>query len=302
MSNIITRQEMQAVETKMLPLIDKQTLEREISFAIQQHNSNSGLQKCTQESFMKAVYNIATTGLSLNPVMKLAYLIPRYVNGGMQAVLEPSYQGLIKLLTDSGAVKSINARIAYEGDDFDVDYGTEARINHKPKFKTRTPFVVYAVAVLPNGVQQFEVMTMDEINEIRDRSESYKAYVAEKVKSCIWVDHYGEMAKKTVIKRLFKYLPKSAAFEKAATAINLSDEDYSVPTGQLDYLVTLIERAGYDDDTKRILVNKVYQGISSEEFETMKREAEMNQIDRITSGQNYSQTDIKEHLAKMPIE
>ena len=75
MSNIITRQEMQAVETKMLPLIDKQTLEREISFAIQQHNSNSGLQKCTQESFMKAVYNIATTGLSLNPVMKLAYLI-----------------------------------------------------------------------------------------------------------------------------------------------------------------------------------------------------------------------------------
>ena len=99
-----------------------------------------------------------------------------------------------------------------------------------------------AVAVLPNGVQQFEVMTMDEINEIRDRSESYKAYVAEKVKSCIWADHYGEMAKETVIKRLFKYLPKSAAFEKAATAINLSDEDYSVPTGQLDYLVTLIER------------------------------------------------------------
>ncbi len=300
MSNLITKQDLAQVEQRMLPLLDKKTLEREISFAIQMHNNSNQLQKCSRDSFMKAVYNLAITGLSLNPVMKLAYLIPRYVNGGMQAVLEPSYQGLINLVTDSGAVKTLSARIVYDGDDFDVDYGTESKINHKPKFKSREPLAVYSVAVLHNGQTQFEVMTIDEVNEIRDRSESYKAFSDGKIKSCIWSDFYGEMAKKTVIKRLFKYLPKNKELERAATAISISDEDYNASPSQLDYLVTLIERAAYDDDTKQILVAKVYQGITTDEFNRMKKEAEMNQLDPITAGTNYNQTDIQAHLNKLP--
>jgi hypothetical protein len=108
------------------------------------------------------------------------------------------------------------------------------------------------------------------------------------------------MYRKTVIKRLFKYLPKSKAFEPVANAISLSDTDYSISDGQADYLVTLIERASYDDDTKAILVNKVYQGISSEEYHQMKKEAEMNTMDPITAGRPYSQSDIQTHLNKLP--
>ena len=292
--------DIQQVEAKMLKLIDKQTLEREVSFAMQAISSSSQLQKCTRESLQKAVYNIALTGLSLNPITKLAYLVPRYSNGENIAVLDPSYQGLVKLLTDTGVVAAIEARIVNDGDDFEVNYGTTAEVIHKPKFKTRTPQLVYAVATMPGtGLKQFEVMSIDEVNDIRDKSESYKAFNSGKIKSCIWVDHYNEMAKKTVIKRLYKYLPKSGQFEKVATAIDLSNSDYQITDHQADYLVTLIEKASYDDDTKQLLVNRVYQGISSDEYEKMKQEAMMNKLDPITSGMPYGQKEITEHLNKL---
>lgn len=300
MSTAITITELASVKERMLKLIDKDVLEREISFAMQAINSSEGLQKCSKESLQKSVYNIALTGLSLNPVLKYAYIIPRWNRNGTVAVLEPSYQGLIKLLTDTGSITAVYANIVYEGDDFEVSYGTSSEIIHKPRFKSKEIKLVYAVAVLSgSNFKQFEVMDIEEINAIRDKSESYKAFAADKVKSCIWVDHYGEMAKKTVIKRLFKYLPKTEKFEKAAQAIAISNEDYQPTDGQLDYLVTMIERTGYDDDTKAIMINKVYSGIKHAEYEAMRKDAEMNKIDAITSGMPYNQADIKEHINKL---
>jgi len=133
----LTNQELEPVKKRMSELIDKDVLEREISFAMQSINSSSGLQNCTKESLQKAVYNIALTGLSLNPVLKYAYIIPRWSRDGTQAVLEPSYQGLIKLLTDTGSIVAMYANIVYEGDEFDISYGTTTEIIHKPKFKVK---------------------------------------------------------------------------------------------------------------------------------------------------------------------
>lgn len=298
----IQKVEFQQVETKMISLLGKETVQKEISFAMQAIHNNSQLQKCTKESQQKAVFNIATTGLSLNPVLKWASLVPRYVAGEYVAVLDPSYQGLIKLLTDTGAVTSVQAYIVYENDTFEVRYGSTAEIIHKPTFKNRGEIIAaYAIAQLSGSdFRQFEVMNTEEMNAIRERSESYKAVVSGKLKTCPWIEHITEMYRKTVIKRLFKYLPKSKAFEPVARAISLSDSDYSITEKQADYLVTLIERATYDDDTKAILVNKIYQGISSEEFYQMKKEAEMNAIDPITAGMPYSQKDIQDHLNKLP--
>ena len=299
MSNLVKQDDFKAVESRMKELLPADTLKREISFAMQLINSSTGLQNCSKESLQKAVYNIALTGLSLNPVLKYAYLVPRWSRDGSQAVLEPSYQGLIKLLTDTGSIVAISANIVYEGDTFDVNYGTSAEIIHKPKFKSKVIQCVYAVAVLKGeNYKQFEVMTLDEINEIMAKSEGHKAFVAGKTKSSIWNDHFGEMAKKTVIKRLFKYLPKTDKFEKTAQSIALLDEDYIISDGQIDYLVSLIENTGYDDDTKQILISKAQSGLSGVEYNQMKRDAEMNQLDRISSGFNYNQTDITKKLAK----
>lgn len=293
--NIITTTELEPIKKRMADLIPKDVLEREISFAMQAINASSGLQQCTKESLQRAVYNIALTGLSLNPVLKYAYIIPRWSRQGTQAVLEPSYQGLIKLLTDTGSIIAMYSNLVYEGDDFDIQYGTTTEIIHRPKFKTKNITHVYAVAVLKDGnYKQFEIMTIDEVNAIMEKSESYKAFNTGKVKSCIWVEHHGEMVRKTVIKRLFKYLPKTDKFEKAAQAIAIADEDYQPSDAQADYLVSLIEATGYDHDTQKMLIDKVYAGISIAEYNEMKKDAEMNRLEPISAGRNYSQSDIKE--------
>ena len=68
---IITQQEMEPVKARMSSILDPDTVQREISFAMQAINGSLALQKCSKESLQKAVFNIALTGLSLNPVTKL---------------------------------------------------------------------------------------------------------------------------------------------------------------------------------------------------------------------------------------
>ena len=296
----ITKSELEPIKSEMLKLMPESVLQREMSFAMQIINTNANVQKCSKESLQRAVYNIALTGLSLNPVLKYAYIIPRWSRDGTTAVLEPSYQGLIKLLTDTGSITAIYAHLVYANDEFSLNYGTNVEIHHKPQMKDRGEIIaVYAVAVLTDGYKQIETMTIEDINAIRDKSESYKAFVAKKVTSCIWEDHYGEMAKKTVIKRIFKYLPKTDKFNKVANAIAIADEDYGATDAQIEYLITMIEGASYDDDSKQIMINKVYEGISKNEFDKLLNEAKMNTMDAITAGRNYNQGDIIKHINKL---
>ncbi|MCH7559411.1 MAG: recombinase RecT, partial [Planctomycetes bacterium] len=120
----------------MAVLPDEAKFMSEVSFAVQLINSSKQLKKCTQESALKAVVNVAQSGLTLNPIMRLAYLVPRTVRVGanyeVHACLDPSYQGLMKLVTDTGSVKSIMAQIVYEGDQIDIDYASDWKVRHKP--------------------------------------------------------------------------------------------------------------------------------------------------------------------------
>ena len=68
-------------------------------------------------------------------------------------------------------------------------------------------------------------MTLSEINDIRDRSESYKAFKAGKTKSCIWESDFGEMARKTVIKRIYKHLPKTEQSTQIEEAIDIDNQN-----------------------------------------------------------------------------
>ena len=198
--------------------LNKAKFEQEISFAWQAYNQNKLLQKCTQESILASVYNVALTSLSLNPVLKHAVLLPRWNNKDSQyeCCLEPQYQGLVALAIKSGTVKAILANVVYEGDELDMDYALPKKIvKHIPYIVTGKEKgsikAVYSIAILTDGTELGEVMSWLEVTDIRDRSESWKAYKAEKIKSCIWLTDEGEMAKKTVVKRQVKYLSKDKA-------------------------------------------------------------------------------------------
>lgn len=195
--------------------------------AIWNDPKNSYLRKSTKESLFSAVISIAQTGLTLNPVAKQSYLVPRGSQHGIQAHFEPSYIGLMKLLTDAGQVRNIQTNLVYEGDDFDVSLGMETQIKHKPYYISGKPkgniIGVYSVANLSDGNKQFEYMGRPDIEEIRATSESYKAYKSGKTKQCMWVQYEGEMFRKTCIKRIAKHLPRS---EQYNSADDLSNRDF----------------------------------------------------------------------------
>tara|TARA_R110002020_G_scaffold474816_1_gene707530 strand:- start:4073 stop:5044 length:972 start_codon:yes stop_codon:yes gene_type:complete len=173
----------------------------ELGFAMQIFENNTYLQKCNPTSILNAVLNVARTSITLNPVMKLAYLIPRR----NQCILEFSYMGLIAMLRDNGCIKSISAHIVYADEEF--DYINNNEIHHKPKYaqteqehKERGIIGCYSRAVLPTGDILYEFMPMWEIDKVKRNSENSAS------KYSAWNTWRDEMIKKSVLKRHFKML------------------------------------------------------------------------------------------------
>lgn len=290
------------VMDRFIALTDANTFDTELSFALQHINKNAQLKKATLESNIMAVLNVAQTGLSLNPTLKYAYLVPRSVNKGGQWVvetcLEPSYIGLCKLVTDSGSARSIVSHLVYDGDEFEVSLGTSVDIVHKPKFKTKEITHVYVVSVLSDGSKMVDVMTKADVDEIKERSESYKAHKAGKIKSCVWVSDYGEMSRKTVIRRGIKYLPKTDMWDKLGAAINLDESDFKISYGQIDMIESLLMNAEIPHEQKADIEREV-NTMSSNRGKEVIEYLQLNQLDPIRSGNNYNATDITNHLNQL---
>lgn len=197
-------------------LCDKSiTFQREAEFAMQVMQGNDYLIKCAvqnPQSVIDAVTNIAAIGISLNPAKKHAYLVPR--KG--KICLDISYMGLMDLAIQSGSILWAQAVLVREGDKFTVVAVDRPPVHERNPFATDRGEIVgvYVVAKTADGDYLTETMTTAEVNEIRDRSEAWKAWI-EKQKKCPWVTDWSEMAKKTVVKRAQKYWPKTERLEAA---------------------------------------------------------------------------------------
>lgn len=256
-NTLVVKGTFEPIKNKFIELTNKKTFDKECSYAMQLFNKNDYLNKSTPESKLIAVLNVANVGLTLNPVLKLAYLVPRSrkVNGSyiIEVCLEPSYQGLVKLITDTGSAKNVYAHLVYKGDDFQEILGTSVEIIHKPKRESKEVILVYAVAVLQDGSKQVDVMPISEINEIRGMSESYKSWEKNNALPCVWNTHFGEMARKTVIRRLTKYLPKTNQWDRVANAIELDNSDYKASSVQISIIEGLLITSSISEEEKDVL-------------------------------------------------
>lgn len=207
---------------------------REVSFAAQIINASEGLQKTTLSSRLIAVANVANIQLTLNPVLKLAYLVPRSVkvtgeNGAerweSRCFLEPSYMGLVKLACDTGTTRHVDAQIVYEGDDIEIVKGTDPKVVHVPFWKTGREkgkiLAAYAYAVLTDGSISLLDMPLDELVLVKSASEA-----AAKGRKSPYDKWEAEMFRKAPIRRLFKLLPKSDRNEMLFHAIGLDEEQF----------------------------------------------------------------------------
>ena len=201
--------------------INKAKATSELGFALQIFQGNDYLQKCDPTSILNAVVNVARTSITLNPVMKLAYLIPR----DNKCVLEFSYMGLVAMLRDNGCIKSISAHIVYENEEFDYQIA-ENKIIHKPNYakteaehNSREMIGCYSRATLPNNEIVYEFMPMWEIDKIRKFSKNSSS------KYSAWNTWRDEMIKKSVIKRHFKMLISGNPTEALSTALKVEFEN-----------------------------------------------------------------------------
>lgn len=183
------------------------TADRLLRVAMQAASRNPVLFECTPESLALSLANAAQLGLEAGGLLGSAYLVPfRNKSGAYEAQLIPGYRGLIDLARRSGEVLKIDARVVRDGDDFEIDYGTD-NIRHVPRNPDGDVTGAYAVAALKNGCRQLEYMSRKELDGIRNRSKASN--------SGPWVSDFEEMCRKTAVRRLAKYIPLSADLARA---------------------------------------------------------------------------------------
>ncbi|WP_048996229.1 recombinase RecT [Burkholderia multivorans] len=224
--------------------------DRMLKIALGALRTTPKLMECTVESLMGAVVQCSQLGLEPNTPLGHAYLIPfekkkkvgsEWVTDKVEAQIVIGYKGLIDLARRSGQVVSIAAHAVHEHDHFDYAFGLNEKLEHKPAMSARGRVIAfYAVAKLVGGGHAFEVMSAEQVNEIRDASQNYK-FARDKEKT-VWGQHYEEMGRKTVLRRLFKYLPVSIELASAAALDDVGasgrsqaldtvlDGDYITPT------------------------------------------------------------------------
>lgn len=192
------------------------SFEKEAGFAIQvlqQSDYALGVAMKNRQSVVNAVTNVAAIGISLNPARRQAYLVPR--DG--RICLDISYMGLIDLAVATGSIKWAQANLVHANDNFALN-GFDAPPTHvfNPFSKDRGEIVgAYVVAKTDEGDYLTTTMSREDIDSIMNRSQSVKSG-----KSSPWKTDYGEMAKKTVVKRAYKYWPKNDRLNEAIHHLN----------------------------------------------------------------------------------
>lgn len=177
------------------------------------------LMNANTSSLFSACVRAAQTGLL--PDGKESALVPF----GETITFMPMYQGLLKLIRNSGELASITAQCVYENDSFKVWTDEKGQhLHHEPDyFSDRGSFaLVYAVAQTKDGATYLEIMDKKQVEQVRNVSKAKNGSA--------WKDWYDEMAKKSVIRRLAKRLPMSTDLELALKA---DDETYELEPQQV---------------------------------------------------------------------
>ena len=179
-------------------------VDRIIRVAMFEAVKNERLVQCSPASVYMALAKACELDLVAGGVLHRASLVPMWdkKSKGYNAELWIEYTGLMDLVKRSGEVAHFKAEVVYENDEFEHHFDLENGEVLKHKKCHDNPgdlLLAYAVCFFKDGQRQVEVMRKDQINKIRKSSRSPE--------SGPWAQHTEEMWRKTVIRRICKYLP-----------------------------------------------------------------------------------------------
>lgn len=230
-----TQPAFQAMDTANGGILD---FKQECMFARQQvtkNNFTQGVATQNPVSLKSAICNVAAIGVSLNPALAHAYLVPR--DGGI--CLDISYRGLVKLATDSGAILWAKTELVYENDTFAWNGPNSAPDHNADVFGDRGELKGgYCLAKLPDSSVMVEIMTIVEMDQIQATS---------KAANGPWKTWPDEMRKKSVTKRASKSWPQTENRERIDRAISvLNEHEGLVEKETTEILYTEAQQAEYE--------------------------------------------------------
>lgn len=175
-------------------------------------SNNALLQKADVNSIIMGSAVAASMDLPLNANLGYAALVPFNSKDGCFAQLQVMVKGWTELFLRSGQCQSIICETVYEGQLVKKNKFTGEYIFDEDA-KTSDKIIGFmAYFRLTNGFEKYEYMTIDEI-----KAHAQKFSQTFRRGGGIWKDHFEEMAKKTVLKRLItKWAPKSIEMQRMA--------------------------------------------------------------------------------------
>lgn len=190
------------------PHIPVERFMRVVTTAVQTSMASNftNLLECNRRSLWQACMRAAQDGLM--PDGREGAVI-KY---GDDAQWIPMVAGIRKKARNSGEISTWDVHCVYKNDHFLLKLGDAPAIDHTYDLAQPRGDLIgaYSVALLKDRSRSYEVMSIDEIRAIRDRSQAWKAFIAKKIKLTPWSTDEAEMARKTVAKRHAKQLPSSA--------------------------------------------------------------------------------------------
>lgn len=158
----------------------------------------------------------------------------------------PMYAGILKKVRQSGEMASVVTHVVYEKDKFEYILGDEERIVHDPytgKEERGEIIAAYCISKLKDGTVFREVMSRADIEKVRRTSKSGNDDKGQP--KGIWASWYEEMARKTVFRRMAKWLPQSIEkFEQ------VFQNDDSMGNGVMDELPPASEAEALGHDSQ----------------------------------------------------
>jgi len=188
------------------------TADKVVKIALLAASRQPKLFNCTKQSFIQSAIKAAELGLDFAGQTGQGYLIPY----GSECQFIPGYQGLLELAYRSGQVSYIDAQIVYAKDKFDYDLGDKPFISFKPNLledDRGKPVCAFAIVRLKGSeYPKVELMTYKQLMAVKGRSKA--------ANNGPWKTDEPEMMRKTVVRRAFKYIPKTPEIDTALEADN----------------------------------------------------------------------------------
>jgi recombination protein RecT len=185
------------------------------------------LASCTTESLRDAFLAALQLGADLMPERGEAYLIPfsNRQKGVREARLVLGYRYFLRKGYETGLVKLVRAGIVHEGDEYEIELGTQPRLVHRPKFRSTTPVLYYVDVVTATGEHVVQAMGAEEARQLREQRMQNTTAGSPWASEEAW----HAMILKTLIRRAYKYLYLPSILQ---TAIYIDEQEMTAEARQ----------------------------------------------------------------------